>query len=149
MLKEAAYTSLLTYKSCRYSFTSWQVFSSCRSKNRWKDLCAFRVFPTKCSTVLQLYELVDDYIQQEIKKPPKQSTCTVSIIYFNARWCMYWFNFLQLLLLLLLLLFIYLFIFLFTKFSLLNYKCFTLLYAFVSLCTCCANWTLKDAQLFF
>ncbi|XP_038710557.1 general transcription factor 3C polypeptide 5-like isoform X2 [Tripterygium wilfordii] len=50
-------------------------------KHRWEDLCSFRVFPYKCQTSLQLFELADDYIQQEIRKPPNQTTCTVSIEY--------------------------------------------------------------------
>ncbi|KAF2298248.1 hypothetical protein GH714_020859 [Hevea brasiliensis] len=47
-------------------------------KQKWEDLCKFQVFPYKCQTSLQLSELDDDYIQQEIRKPPKQTTCTVS-----------------------------------------------------------------------
>ncbi|KAK3204529.1 hypothetical protein Dsin_018575 [Dipteronia sinensis] len=50
---------------------------------RWKDLCAFQVFPTKCSTLFQLYEVVDDYIQQEIRKPPKQTTCSLKTGWFS------------------------------------------------------------------
>ncbi|KAJ9173931.1 hypothetical protein P3X46_017015 [Hevea brasiliensis] len=45
-------------------------------KQKWEDLCKFQVFPYKCQTSLQLSELDDDYIQQEIRKPPKQTTCT-------------------------------------------------------------------------
>ncbi|KAK0606522.1 hypothetical protein LWI29_000121 [Acer saccharum] len=52
-------------------------------KCRWKDLCAFQVFPTKCSTLFQLYELADDYIQQEIRKPPKQTTCSLKTGWFS------------------------------------------------------------------
>ncbi|KAK6250779.1 hypothetical protein QUC31_008352 [Theobroma cacao] len=44
-------------------------------KHKWEDLCSFRVFPYKCQTFLQLFELDDDYIQQEIRKPPKLATC--------------------------------------------------------------------------
>ncbi|OVA17015.1 Transcription factor IIIC [Macleaya cordata] len=50
----------------------------------WKDLCAFRVFPWKCQTALQLSELVDDYIQQEIKKPPERTTCSCSTGWFSS-----------------------------------------------------------------
>ncbi|KAJ0034320.1 hypothetical protein Pint_26376 [Pistacia integerrima] len=66
-----------------------QVRSYCESnagaklKNRWKDLCAFKVFPTKCSTSLQLFELADDYIQQEIRKPTKETTCSLETGWFS------------------------------------------------------------------
>ncbi|XP_029126617.1 general transcription factor 3C polypeptide 5 isoform X5 [Cajanus cajan] len=50
--------------------------SANKSKHRWEDICAFRAFPYKFQTSLQLFELVDDYIQAEINKPPSQSTCT-------------------------------------------------------------------------
>ncbi|GAY60236.1 hypothetical protein CUMW_200390 [Citrus unshiu] len=53
-------------------------------KHRWKDLCAFQVFPTKCSTSLQLFELVDDYIQQEIRKPVKRTTCSLQTGWFSS-----------------------------------------------------------------
>ncbi|KAG5069639.1 hypothetical protein JHK85_002016 [Glycine max] len=49
---------------------------SCRSKHRWKDICAFRVFPYKFQTSLQFFDLVDDYIQSEINKPTFRPTCT-------------------------------------------------------------------------
>lgn len=52
------------------------------SKHKWEDLCAFRVFPYKCQTSFQLYELADDYIQQEIKKPLTQPTCTLATGWF-------------------------------------------------------------------
>ncbi|XP_071701308.1 uncharacterized protein [Rutidosis leptorrhynchoides] len=51
-------------------------------KNNWKDLCAFKVFPYKCQVSLQLFELDDDYIQQEIKKPSTQMTCTLATGWF-------------------------------------------------------------------
>ncbi|XP_031480597.1 uncharacterized protein LOC116250801 isoform X2 [Nymphaea colorata] len=44
-------------------------------KQTWKDMCTFRVFPSKSFSSLQLYELDDEYIQQEIRKPTKQSSC--------------------------------------------------------------------------
>lgn len=53
-------------------------------KHRWKDFCAFQVFPTKCSTSLQLFELVDDYIQQEIRKPVKRTTCSLQTGWFSS-----------------------------------------------------------------
>lgn len=49
-----------------------------RRKHKWGDLCAFRVFPYKCHTTLQLFELDDDYIQEQIRKAPAQTTCSVS-----------------------------------------------------------------------
>ncbi|KAK9097412.1 hypothetical protein Sjap_022909 [Stephania japonica] len=47
-----------------------------KSKCDWKGICAFRVFPSQCQISLQLCDLVDDYIQQEIRKPTKQTTCS-------------------------------------------------------------------------
>ncbi|KAF7801350.1 general transcription factor 3C polypeptide 5-like isoform X1 [Senna tora] len=52
-------------------------------KQRWEDICAFRVFPYKFQTSLQLFELVDDYIQLEINKPPQQATCTFGTGWFS------------------------------------------------------------------
>lgn len=73
-----------------YALLSWIVNNSgwvlcCtfffyRVKHRWKDICSFQVFPAKCQTSLQLYELVDDYIQEEIRKPPKKTKCSVCSI---------------------------------------------------------------------
>uniref|UniRef100_A0A5B7B3E5 General transcription factor 3C polypeptide 5-like n=1 Tax=Davidia involucrata TaxID=16924 RepID=A0A5B7B3E5_DAVIN len=54
-------------------------------KHRWEDICAFRVFPYKCQTSLQLFELADDYIQQEIRKPSNQATCTCATGWFSSR----------------------------------------------------------------
>ncbi|KAK1268695.1 hypothetical protein QJS04_geneDACA013900 [Acorus gramineus] len=45
-------------------------------KHKWKDLCGFKVFPDKSFTTLQLFELNDDFIQQEIGKPAEQKSCT-------------------------------------------------------------------------
>lgn len=53
-------------------------------KHRWGDVCAFRVFPYKCQTSLQLFDLADDYIQQEIRKPVKQTTCTCATGWFSV-----------------------------------------------------------------
>jgi len=50
-------------------------------KHKWGDICAFRAFPYKFQTSLQVVELVDDYIQSEINKPPMQTTCTVRFSY--------------------------------------------------------------------
>ncbi|KAM3750002.1 hypothetical protein ACB098_04G004100 [Castanea mollissima] len=49
-------------------------------KHRWEDVCAFRVFPYKLHASLQFFELANDYIQQEIRKPSTQTTCTVSFM---------------------------------------------------------------------
>ncbi|XP_065860853.1 uncharacterized protein [Euphorbia lathyris] len=51
-------------------------------RHKWEDLCKFQVFPYKFQTLLQLCELDDDYIQQEIKKPPKRTTCTYGTGWF-------------------------------------------------------------------
>ncbi|CAJ2672435.1 unnamed protein product [Trifolium pratense] len=50
---------------------------------RWEDICAFRTFPHKFQTSLQFFELVDDYIQSEINKPPIQATCTFESGWFS------------------------------------------------------------------
>ncbi|CAN1240353.1 General transcription factor 3C polypeptide 5 [Linum grandiflorum] len=52
-------------------------------KHKWEDLCKFEAFPYKCHISLQLFELVDDYIQEEIKKPSKQPTCTYGTGWFT------------------------------------------------------------------
>lgn len=57
--------------------------SSSGLRHRWDDICAFRVFPCKCQLALQLCELKDDYIQQEIKKPPKEETCNSATGWFS------------------------------------------------------------------
>ncbi|CAI8612601.1 unnamed protein product [Vicia faba] len=54
-------------------------------EHRWGDICAFRTFPYKFQTSLQLFELVDDYIQAEINKPPMQGTCTFESGWFSPR----------------------------------------------------------------
>lgn len=54
----------------------------CRLKHRWEEICAFQVFPYKFQTSLQFFELADDYIQQEIRKPLMQTTCTVIFLYW-------------------------------------------------------------------
>ncbi|GLT92811.1 hypothetical protein SLE2022_106270 [Rubroshorea leprosula] len=52
-------------------------------KPRWGDLCSFQVFPFKCQTFFQLFELNDDYIQEEIRKPTKQTTCNSKTGWFS------------------------------------------------------------------
>ncbi|XP_051149413.1 uncharacterized protein LOC127264081 [Andrographis paniculata] len=54
-------------------------------KIRWMDLCAFKVFPRKSQILLQLIELEDDYIQEEIKKPTSQETCSLQTGWFSSR----------------------------------------------------------------
>ncbi|KAL6344151.1 hypothetical protein AAG906_031865 [Vitis piasezkii] len=81
--------------SCIYQRIDFRVPPSLRSycdanaanglKQRWEDICSFRVFPYKCHTSLQLFELADDYIQQEIRKPLKQTTCTGATGWFSYR----------------------------------------------------------------
>ncbi|CAA0819999.1 Transcription factor IIIC- subunit 5 [Striga hermonthica] len=53
-------------------------------KCRWEDICAFRVFPRKCQLSLQLFELKDDYIQQEIRKPASQEICNLQNGWFSV-----------------------------------------------------------------
>ncbi|KAF8019194.1 hypothetical protein BT93_G0011 [Corymbia citriodora subsp. variegata] len=50
---------------------------------RWEDICAFRVFPRKYHVSLQFCELVDEYIQQEIRNSPGKSTCTFKTGWFS------------------------------------------------------------------
>ncbi|RDX74396.1 General transcription factor 3C polypeptide 5 [Mucuna pruriens] len=57
--------------------------SAIKSKHRWEDICAFRAFPCKFQTSLQLFDLVDDYIQSEINKPPSRATCTFATGWFS------------------------------------------------------------------
>ncbi|KAL3533545.1 hypothetical protein ACH5RR_007066 [Cinchona calisaya] len=81
-------------ESCIYQRTDFRVPPSLRSycdtnaasglKHRWEDICAFRVFPYKCQTSLQLFELADDYIQEEIRKPSKIETCSYTTGWFSS-----------------------------------------------------------------
>jgi len=73
-----SHSLLSCYLSC---FSFERAIVSCRSKHKWEDICAFRVFPYKFQTSLQFFDLIDDYIQAEIKKSPLQSTCTVLPLY--------------------------------------------------------------------
>ncbi|XLT80564.1 hypothetical protein HN873_002317, partial [Arachis hypogaea] len=59
-------------------FSFLKAFVLFRLKLRWEEICTFRAFPYKLQTSLQLFELVDDYIQSEINKPPSQASCTIS-----------------------------------------------------------------------
>nr|XP_027122143.1 general transcription factor 3C polypeptide 5-like [Coffea arabica] len=53
-------------------------------KHRWEDICAFRAFPYKCQTSLQLFELADDYIQEEIRKPSNVEAFSKATGWFSA-----------------------------------------------------------------
>ncbi|KAM7520307.1 hypothetical protein LguiB_019269 [Lonicera macranthoides] len=63
----------------------WESNMASELKHRWEDICAFRVFPQKFQISLQLFELGDDYIQQEIRKPSNQETCSCATGWFSAR----------------------------------------------------------------
>lgn len=52
-------------------------------KLKWKDICKFKVWPSKVSTCLQLFELDDDFIRQEIEKPTSRTTCSPSSGWFS------------------------------------------------------------------
>ncbi|XP_047938581.1 general transcription factor 3C polypeptide 5 [Salvia hispanica] len=54
-------------------------------KCRWKDICDFRVFPRKAQILLQFFELDDDYIQQEIRKPASHEICTPQTGWFTSQ----------------------------------------------------------------
>ena len=60
------------------------TYSGNKLKHRWEDICAFRAFPNKFQTSLQLVEFVDDFIQSEINKPPMQATCTFESGWFSV-----------------------------------------------------------------
>uniref|UniRef100_A0A7C9A3I2 Transcription factor IIIC subunit 5 HTH domain-containing protein n=1 Tax=Opuntia streptacantha TaxID=393608 RepID=A0A7C9A3I2_OPUST len=52
-------------------------------KFKWEDLCNFRVFPDKRQIYFQLFELADDYVQHEIRKPPQEKECNDSTGWFK------------------------------------------------------------------
>eukprot|EP00268_Persea_americana_P057617 TRINITY_DN6909_c1_g2_i9.p1 TRINITY_DN6909_c1_g2~~TRINITY_DN6909_c1_g2_i9.p1 ORF type:complete len:601 (+),score=127.53 TRINITY_DN6909_c1_g2_i9:334-2136(+) len=54
------------------------------SNYAWKDICQFRAFPSKSFISLQFFELDDDYIQEEIRKPLRQMTFTRSTGWFSG-----------------------------------------------------------------
>ncbi|XP_058068050.1 uncharacterized protein LOC131217218 isoform X2 [Magnolia sinica] len=56
--------------------TSGEMSTVDELKHTWKDICEFRAFPSKSFMCLQFFELADDYIQEEIRKPAEQTTCT-------------------------------------------------------------------------
>ncbi|KAL0533309.1 hypothetical protein IC582_030122 [Cucumis melo] len=48
-------------------------------------ICAFQVFPRKFQTSLQLFELQDEYIQEEIRKPSEEASCSYESGWFSMR----------------------------------------------------------------
>nr|XP_029122139.1 general transcription factor 3C polypeptide 5 isoform X2 [Elaeis guineensis] len=74
----------------RYQKVDFRVPSELRDANTngklkqtWKDLCHFQVLPSKNFVFLQLFELIDEFIQHEIRKPPDQKTCTHATGWFS------------------------------------------------------------------
>ncbi|KAH6819246.1 hypothetical protein C2S51_002849 [Perilla frutescens var. frutescens] len=53
--------------------------------SKWKDICEFQVFPRKAQISLQLFELSDDYIQQEIRKPASHANCSLQTGWFSSQ----------------------------------------------------------------
>ncbi|KAL5220990.1 hypothetical protein ABZP36_025703 [Zizania latifolia] len=51
--------------------------NECRSE-KWTEMCKLEMMPSKSFIFLQLFELKDDFIQAEIRKPSHQSICSVS-----------------------------------------------------------------------
>uniref|UniRef100_A0A0D9V1P2 Transcription factor IIIC subunit 5 HTH domain-containing protein n=2 Tax=Leersia perrieri TaxID=77586 RepID=A0A0D9V1P2_9ORYZ len=47
-----------------------------RRPEKWAEMCKLEVMPSKSFIFLQLFELKDDFIQAEIRKPSHQSTCS-------------------------------------------------------------------------
>lgn len=50
---------------------------------KWSDMCKLERMPSKSFIFLQLFELKDDFIQAEIRKPSHQSTCSCSAGWFS------------------------------------------------------------------
>eukprot|EP00249_Psilotum_nudum_P021284 c28050_g1_i2 orf=454-2187(-) len=58
---------------------SQSLFSEKQHQQRgitWKDIFSFNAVPLKKFSYLQLYDLQDDYIQTQIRRPPERSTCS-------------------------------------------------------------------------
>ncbi|KAJ3672405.1 hypothetical protein LUZ60_007126 [Juncus effusus] len=53
------------------------------TEQKWKEICNFAVIPCKIFVLLQLSELQDDFIQEEIKKPSYQLTCSHATGWFS------------------------------------------------------------------
>ncbi|XP_038888323.1 transcription factor tau subunit sfc1-like [Benincasa hispida] len=49
------------------------------------EISAFQVFPHKFQTSLQLFELEDEYIQEEIRKPSEEASCSYESGWFSLR----------------------------------------------------------------
>ncbi|KAG8045122.1 hypothetical protein GUJ93_ZPchr0008g12762 [Zizania palustris] len=49
--------------------------NGCRSE-KWTEMCKLEMMPSKSFIFLQLFELKDDFIQAEIRKPSHQSICS-------------------------------------------------------------------------
>uniref|UniRef100_J3L0N4 Transcription factor IIIC subunit 5 HTH domain-containing protein n=1 Tax=Oryza brachyantha TaxID=4533 RepID=J3L0N4_ORYBR len=47
-----------------------------RRSEKWTEMCKLEVMPSKSFIFLQLFELKDEFIQAEIRKPSHQSTCS-------------------------------------------------------------------------
>lgn len=54
------------------------VFLGAFRPEKWTEMCKLEVMPSKSFIFLQLFELKDDFIQAEIRKPSHQPTCSVS-----------------------------------------------------------------------
>ncbi|KAK3142871.1 hypothetical protein QOZ80_4BG0352970 [Eleusine coracana subsp. coracana] len=50
---------------------------------KWSDMCKLEAMPSKNFVFLQLFELKDDFIQAEIRKPSYQSVCSHSTGWFS------------------------------------------------------------------
>ncbi|XP_020175993.1 uncharacterized protein [Aegilops tauschii subsp. strangulata] len=50
---------------------------------KWSEMCKLERMPSKSFIFLQLFELKDDFIQAEIRKPSHQSTCSHSTGWFS------------------------------------------------------------------
>ena len=50
---------------------------------KWADMCRLEAMPSQSFIFLQLYELKDDSIQAEIRKPSYQSVCSRSTGWFS------------------------------------------------------------------
>lgn len=51
---------------------------------KWADMCKLEAMPSQSFIFLQLYELKDDFIQAEIRKPSYQSVCSRSTGWFST-----------------------------------------------------------------
>uniref|UniRef100_A0A0E0C324 Transcription factor IIIC subunit Tfc1/Sfc1 triple barrel domain-containing protein n=1 Tax=Oryza meridionalis TaxID=40149 RepID=A0A0E0C324_9ORYZ len=50
-----------------------------RRPEKWTEMCKLEVMPSKSFIFLQLFELKDDFIQAEIRKPSHQPTCSEAL----------------------------------------------------------------------